>query len=536
MNNEPSIAWEGLFGLALILSVVTTFLVALFLRRIYRKRIKAYMLGQTPTPRPPEQRADSRTPVPQIELLEYDSPPDLSPKAETLYRIATRTPMRAAVVFALAGVAHAGVATVVKFLVTETQFYPKLTVATIFAHAWPVLPTVVIVALANRRMQFVWPALFVAAVLLVSGPYRTLIAALWLTQMLVPTAAMFVVANWWMKSIGPVMLVFMSVFFFGLLVSPFAAYNAMHRALGLDNASLILMVMLFLVLLFTLAACVFLARVGRRYAGKRVSDQLLVLNLYWLLVTVWQCLLLAPEYGAWAATGLLAYVAYRLVLAVGLRRFRSEAEGRENVKLLLLRVFGSASRSERALEELGLRWRYAGSIQLIAGEDLALANLEPDELVDFLTLRLSSHFVKNREQLARKESEVDLKPDPDGRFRVNEFFCDNAIWREALLRLVGKNDLVLMDLRGFGGSNMGVVYELTQLINVKPMHKTVMIFDSTTDMGLVRQVLSEAWHRMRDDSPNPRTPAEPLRMLRVERQNSREARRLLRVLCAAAAN
>jgi hypothetical protein len=534
MNNEPSIAWEGLFGVALILSVATTFLVALLLRRLYRRRIKAYMLGQTPQ-HPPDPRADQRPRVPQVELLEYYSPPALTPQAETLYRIATRTPLRAAFVFALAGVAHAVVATAVKFLVTGTEFLPQRTLVTVFAQAWPVVPTVVIVALANRRMQFVWPALFVVVVLSVSGPYREVVAAIWLTQMLVPTAATFAVANWWMKSIGPVMMVFMSVFFFGLLASPFAAYNTLHGVLGLDNAPLILMLMMFIVLLFTLAACAFIWRVGRRYAGKRVSDQLLVLNLYWLLVTVWQCLLLAPEYGAWAAAGLLAYVAYRLVLAVGLRRFRSEAERRENVKLLLLRVFGSASRSERALEELGLRWRYAGSIQLIAGDDLALANLEPDELVDFLTLRLSSHFVKNHEQLARKESEVDLKPDPDGRFRVNEFFCDNAIWREALLRLVGKNDVVLMDLRGFGNDNRGVAYELTQLINVRPMSKTVMMFDSTTNLDLVRQVLSEARHGIRHDFSNPR-PAEPVRMLRVERQNSRAARRLLRVLCAAAAS
>src|SRR3954471_19772374 len=134
MNNEPSIAWEGLFGVALILSVVTTFLVALLLRGIYRRRIKAYMRGQTP-PGPPETRADQRPRVPQVELLEYDSLPALTPQAETLYQIATRTPLRAAVVFALAGVAHAVVATAVTFLVTGTEFLPQRTLVTVFAHA-----------------------------------------------------------------------------------------------------------------------------------------------------------------------------------------------------------------------------------------------------------------------------------------------------------------------------------------------------------------------------------------------------------------
>jgi hypothetical protein len=38
--------------------------------------------------------------------------------------------------------------------------------------------------------------------------------------------------------------------------------------------------------------------------------------------------------------------------------------------LLLLRVFGFERRTQRLLEELGLRWRHLGPIRLIAGTDL----------------------------------------------------------------------------------------------------------------------------------------------------------------------
>jgi len=48
----------------------------------------------------------------------------------------------------------------------------------------------------------------------------------------------------------------------------------------------------------------------------------------------------------------------------------------------------------QAVARPGARWRHAGSIQLIAGVDLATANLEPHELLDYvrgaLRTRLSS--------------------------------------------------------------------------------------------------------------------------------------------------
>jgi hypothetical protein len=542
MNDEPKFVWAGLFLLILPLSVVTTFILTAFLRQFYRDRVDAHMRGQSPTG-PPD---GEPPPGPRVELLEYDSIPDLSPEAEQLYRIATRTPRRVAVVFALAGLAHAVVATVVLFWLTRTPFLPGRTLLTIFVLAWPILPTLVVVALADRRLQLLLPVLFLVVVLIVSGPLRGPMFQLWVAEMLVPTVAMFLVANWWMRSIGPVVLVFTSVFFTGLMLAPFAAYYSAHSVMRIDNASLVIMLAMLFVVLFTVAAYGFIALSAWRYREKRQSSQLMLLNLFWLLVTLWQCFLAAPapKVGAWAAAGMLAYVAYRLVLAVGLRPFRSAAERRKNMRLLLLRVFGPPAPGERSLEELGLRWRYAGSIQLIAGVDLALANLEPHELLDFLMGRLATHFVKDRGQLETKLANMDVHPDPDGRFRVNEFFCAASMWQEALRELVGKNDgehdgkndVVLMDLRGFKEKNRGVIFELTQLINVKPMRKIVMIMNSEKERVLLSNVLSAAWANISNNSPNPRTPAGPLYLLRIEKQNARDTQRLLRLLCAAAAS
>jgi hypothetical protein len=534
MNGEPAINWVGLFVLALLSSAVETFIVALFLRRLYRESVIDHMRGEG-TPRPSKQSDDGLPPAAYVELREYYSLPALSPEAEELYSLTTRTPRRAAVVFASAGVAHAIVATAVMFLLTGTDFSTERTPAVLLAMSWPVLPTVVVVAITDRWKQFLWPGLFVVAILLLSGPYRTAVAIILLTQMLAPTAVMFAVANWWMRSIGPVVMVFTSVFIFGLMVSPFAAYRAAHNMLGLDSPPLIYALSLFFMQMFIAAAFGFVFMLGRRYRKKSQSSQMMLLSIYWLLVTGWQCLLLAPKAGAGAAAGLLAYVAYRLVLSVGLRLFRRTTAGAcDNVRLLFLRVFGSPALPERTLEVLSLHWRYAGSIQLIEGEDLAVANLEPDELIDFVTLQLPEHFARDSVELVDKLSRINYEPDPDRRFRVNESFCDDAVWREALPRLVDQNDVVLMDLRGFDTDNEGVVFELSRLINKKSLRETVMLIDSTTNKDFLRHVLSKAWEKISDDSPNPRTPSEPVYLLRIREQNSHEARRLLHVLCAAA--
>ena len=53
--------------------------------------------------------------------------------------------------------------------------------------------------------------------------------------------------------------------------------------------------------------------------------------------------------------------------------------------------------------------------------------------------------------LDRRLRELDLGPDPDGRFRVNEFICYPDTWRMALSRLLESDpsQSVLVNLRGF---------------------------------------------------------------------------------------
>jgi hypothetical protein len=191
-------------------------------------------------------------------------------------------------------------------------------------------------------------------------------------------------------------------------------------------------------------------------------------------------------------------------------------------------------RSERLFDALGTHWRTGGSIWLIAGPDLATTTVEPHEFLDFLSGKLARRFIDGPETLGLRLSEADDEPDQDGRFRVNDFFCHDDIWRMVLSRLVGESDAVLMDLRGFSPRNDGCVFEIDELINVVPLGRVVFVVDETTDEPFLRHTVQRSWDRMRPTSPNRLSDSGQLRLFRFTGYRGVELRQLLRILCVAA--
>jgi hypothetical protein len=93
-------------------------------------------------------------------------------------------------------------------------------------------------------------------------------------------------------------------------------------------------------------------------------------------------------------------------------------------------------------------------------------------------------------------------PDPDGRYRVNEFFCRDGMWRETVTKLMAQSDLVAMDLRAFTSEKKGCLFELGTLINEVPLHRVVLLIDRTTDEPFLRRSLTDFWREMNPQSPN----------------------------------
>jgi hypothetical protein len=324
-----------------------------------------------------------------------------------------------------------------------------------------------------------------------------------------PTLLLLFFLNRPIRAIGPVVLVFMAIVSMGALAAwiltnipgVLKAANGFLSKLGLRWMARLTFYQLAGMVLFAPLAWLFIGRICRRYQAKRFGDQTLAFDSIWLLQTLWLCGLSTSQ-KPWGWAGIGALAAYKLITWMGLRPIARAASARKPARLLLLRVFGFRRRTERFFDLLSARWRYAGPIELISAPDLAGHTIDPGEFMDFLSGRLRRRFIIERGDLDRRFAETDDRPDPDGRYRVNEFFCGNDAWQPVVRRLMSKSDLVVMDLRGFTLKNQGCLFEMHSLIDIVPVARIVLLVDQTTDGSLLKETIAEHWRHTGEDSPN----------------------------------
>ena len=80
---------------------------------------------------------------------------------------------------------------------------------------------------------------------------------------------------------------------------------------------------------------------------------------------------------------------------------------------------------------------------------------------------------------------LDLEPDRDGRYRVNELCCQADTWQAAVVELMDRADVVLMDLSKFTVRRAGCTFELQQLAARLDNRRLVLLTDDTTDHALL---------------------------------------------------
>jgi hypothetical protein len=232
---------------------------------------------------------------------------------------------------------------------------------------------------------------------------------------------------------------------------------------------------------------------GSAYQRKRFSDLQLVVDCWFALAametTVTSLMLRHGPPGI--AIAVVAFAAYRLVVEVVLRTQPIAALAPE--RLLLLRVFGHQGRSETLFDHLARHWRFRGPVQLIVGGDLAMRTVDPGDVLAFVGGRLRTQYVASTEDVPARMERLDTRPDPDGRFRVNELYCLHDTWKATLRSLLAVTDHVVMDLRGFSRESQGCLYELEQIVTAIPSGRIVLIADEATDRPLLEHTLAQAW-------------------------------------------
>ncbi|NTV72032.1 MAG: hypothetical protein HGA71_18065 [Azonexaceae bacterium] len=229
-----------------------------------------------------------------------------------------------------------------------------------------------------------------------------------------------------------------------------------------------------------------LRKLAADYEAKRFSDAQLLARTWWLMlvVTIGFDILAGRDRPLFA----LVLVAGEIVLFplvnhwvmrwLGVTRL---ATATPSPTLLLLRVFGYTARTERLFDRVASRWRLLGPVTMIAAPDVTARTIDAGDYLRWLTGRIDELFVTSRASLDNKLAKLDLAPDPDGRFRVNEFCCRDSTWQATVVELMLRADVVIMDVRGISAARLGCEFELQQLSKRLPPQRLVLVVDETTD-------------------------------------------------------
>lgn len=528
--------WPGHIVLSVIVALALSAVLSTVILARYRKAVLRSMRTSQGLAIDEEVQADEPRSRPRSEprplgfqLLEQDAeapPPELV-RANRKRSVTTRA-------YVVAGLVHALIAALLILLsaIEEDAFLPKRVIVVWALLAWPIVPTVSYVRAAKRSL--ILPAALLLVALVAVAGLEILLTAAYLVG--IPMLATWVLTNRRIGAVAPFA-------FIGVFSVVFLLFLALQAAvwIGETFGTDIFPVALLLLLLGTgaaglLAAYLFLRYLARRYRAKATSDQLLLLDSWWFGYTLWICMVLAQEWGLAGLVGLSAFGGYWLLLRLQISgAMRASAESGK--RLLLLRVFGFRRRTEDLVASVGHYWRYVGSIQLIAGTDLATTNLEPHEVLEYLGGHLKRQFVAGAEDLNGRIANRDLAPDRDGRYRVNEFFCHDNTWRATLRGLATDAQVVLMDLRSFSNSNKGCEYELTQLLRLVPLKAILLLIDESTDERLLRQTLQRTWSGMAGHEAVDADSSEPaIKLFRLPASRRVATTTVMQALCESAAS
>ena len=507
----------GMLPAILIISAVLTAVISAFLLRLYKK---ATIKGMSKTSGAKIDESKGKPSIrrgPELQIQTYSVEEAQEHTVESLLTDAKKSIRFLMVIYAVGGMAYAIFMTMAFMVMMSDGFYPGRFIWLLTCYLWPTILAVLLVKAPAgseiwRIILIYMMALIAVAVVTVAINSEVTLGELTFFWMYINAPATLLLMAFLRKrvrAVGPIVLAF-TVFGVGgafMFVEITGQSDAMLRiaaqigaAIGLGAFAIFIILLLVGFIILGLVGWSILRILGARYQRKRFSDQSLTIDSLWLTFGVVQSINLAFEGTLWVFTGLVAFAVYKAVVVFGLRL--RPAEQASAPSLLLLRVFALARRSEKFFDRFSQWWRYSGSISMIAGPDLITSSVEPHEFLEFVGGRLSRQFVQDRNDLKSRVSQLDVRPDPDGRFRTNEFFCRDDNWKITMQALSKHSDVVIMDLRSFSSQNQGCLYELEQLLNLVNLSRVIFLVDQTTDLPFLNKSLVSLWSNIDQDSPN----------------------------------
>lgn len=542
---ECSFAWDGaalsiLLG-AIPIAVVLTLTTMFLYRWAVERAMRAAAQQAAPAPEPAQAASSER----RLQIVVASEPESAASVRPSQWRRSMQASRRLSMAYVLAGAVHASLSTAIMFWLNEIEFAPFRALAVWTVFAWPIVAVLTMTGSAVRRWKVLIIAAYFAFLLALEiiaeafglrhEPHPGELFLLWAIIMGPATFVILLLSNRAWRTVGLTAL-FVAIVLVGAFI---LGFQLLGCAALTTRSGFLLSGWPYLLLVAVLACGAltwsFLRRAANRYRRKLLSDQMLTVNSWWLLVTALEILFEMSSSGGGSFTFLLSYVGYRITLRFALRTSAADRGSAKPQSILLLRVFGHGQRTRTLADQVGQSWRHTGPINMIGGVDLATALLEPDELMAFWSGKLREGFIAGPDDLRARMENLDERPDPDGRYRINEFFCHDNTWRATVHALAQRSAVVLMDLRGFGKENRGCEFELTMLLSEMALSRIVLLVDRSTRVEDLKAVLRSAWEKSPASSPN-RTLQEPvLRLHPVEHAGKALPPLLTRLYSAAAA-
>ena len=230
---------------------------------------------------------------------------------------------------------------------------------------------------------------------------------------------------------------------------------------------------------------------AQAYRERRISE------LFYLFTAVWTIALVGPALGTihelgWGAVICFAPLLWIPLGALLMQRFAAPTGIDKPPTLLILRVFQQDANAQAIFDRVIERWRLSGNTVLIAGTDLADRTIDADDVFTFLDGRLGERFIGQAADIDSRLRQLEFQPDVEGRYRVNECYCHDNTWQQALDRLVGISDVVLMDLRNFKAKNAGCIHELGVLAKAQNLARVVILTNSQTEHAAAQAAVVNA--------------------------------------------
>src|ERR1051325_7805556 len=435
--------------------------------------------------------------------------------SEITFAAETALLWRVGVIYGLGAFAAALVMTALFLIALGGAFVAIRAIVILYVFCWPIVPTICLLLVVPRGRTLLACAAYVAAGLLVlvilpaaiqytlgwAGSISLHNAVSFLQflamQAWLPLLIILVTSGRRIRSITPLVLAGLLLFSFGNFAAGYALIAAMDFG-AVSNVVLSWGAQVGSTAWYLLAALPTgyvcwrgLRWLSRQYERKAFSDAQLLIDAWWLIIAFNFSLFLIHDFGWLGIVGLSGFAAFRAVDAAGLRLWPFDDARPSNRRHMLLRVFGFQRRTEKLFDIVAQRWRWVGSVRMIAGTDLATRIIAPADLISFVGGRLRQLFVSRDDASLQRLDKLDDLRDPDGRYRVNKLYCHQDSWQPALQHLLAKAEFVLMDLRGFSENNQGCLFELQQIAQQELLGRSIFVVDDTTDSKLVKAVLLE---------------------------------------------